>query len=1137
MARSRFFWLLFAALGLGGALAAVRLFSVALPNIALEVSMDRGEALEAAAGLAERYDWGAADDRSAASFGLVDPEVQTYVELEGGGREVFAGLAERGLYTPHQWRVRRFAERRVEEAVASFTPQGEAYGFRLTLAEDDPAGGNLDAVAARALAQETAGAWGVGLAAYRLLESSQETLPGGRVEHTIVYERVDAAAGEARFRLRLRIAGARPAELTHYVYVPEAFSRRYADMRGTNDTIALVSQAVFMLLFVLLGAGLGSALLLRSGWIEWRAPLAWGAGIAFLFGLNTVNQLPLTWMAYDTALSSTNFVLQQLGAGVAIGLLGTPLIGFFLLAGESLGRRAFADHVQQWRFWSPEVASSTTAVGMTVAAYLLVGIQLGYVIFFYLGTQRLDGWWSPADALVQPDLLATYLPWLQAVSIALFASFWEESVFRAVPIACAALLGARYGRRGLWIGGAVLLQAVVFAAAHANYPQQPPYARVVELTGPALLWGIVYVRYGLVPTILAHFLYDLSLFSVVLFESDAPLDQAVIVAVALVPLAVVATARWRFGTRARPPEWAYNRAWKPVSRTTAEPMEAPAAQESAPAAAGPPESASPSRPPAAWTPTRSWVGAGAGVGAILYVAAWAVSDPPPGLWGTKSAALAVGRAELAAAGVSVETRRLHVAATPGPTEGREYVWEEGGPEAYASLAGVYFDDPRWLVRLVNWDADPEARVEEYRVWIGAQGRVTRLHHVVPEGREGPALEVDSARALALGAVTTRLGLPPSALREVEADETSLPGRRDWAFTFTEVGLLEGIEGEARIQVRIAGDEVVDVARGVRVPEEWSRARRQVESRRTIMAGGFGLLLAVAFGGAAISGIVAWSRGRLAAGLGSRLALPVVAAIALAALNGWPSTVATFNTAQPWGFQAGSLVIALVVAVAVAAPAVGLVGALAVTWLRALPRSPWPRGGAVALGLLLGGGVTLTRALLSGPPGAGDYSGAGALLPALDAPLGSITPYLLVTAGAWMVVAARRRYHDRPMVQSGLLTLLVIGALVLVPAPLQDSLPLWALAALLGSLLLYLVLRFASDDAALVPGAVGVVVALAGLERAWQAPHAGARTGGLLAALVVLLLAWAATRLLTRPEPPAGAGAQSLERTGVSVGSV
>ncbi|HSH76507.1 MAG TPA: hypothetical protein VLA09_12535, partial [Longimicrobiales bacterium] len=68
MTRRPAFWILFAALGLAGTATAVRLFTVALPNVSVEITMDRGEALERAAELADRYEWGAAADRAAASF-------------------------------------------------------------------------------------------------------------------------------------------------------------------------------------------------------------------------------------------------------------------------------------------------------------------------------------------------------------------------------------------------------------------------------------------------------------------------------------------------------------------------------------------------------------------------------------------------------------------------------------------------------------------------------------------------------------------------------------------------------------------------------------------------------------------------------------------------------------------------------------------------------------------------------------------------------------------------------------------------------------------------------------------------------------------------------------------------------------
>jgi membrane protease YdiL (CAAX protease family) len=51
--------------------------------------------------------------------------------------------------------------------------------------------------------------------------------------------------------------------------------------------------------------------------------------------------------------------------------------------------------------------------------------------------------------------------------------FWEEALFRAVPIAGAALIGDRFGKRNLFIAVAFVVQAIIFGAGHAPYPNQP----------------------------------------------------------------------------------------------------------------------------------------------------------------------------------------------------------------------------------------------------------------------------------------------------------------------------------------------------------------------------------------------------------------------------------------------------------------------------------------------------------------------------------------------------------------------------------------------------------------------------------------------------------------------------------------
>jgi hypothetical protein len=301
-------------------------------------------------------------------------------------------------------------------------------------------------------------------------------------------------------------------------------------------------------------------------------------------------------------------------------------------------------------------------------------------------------------------------------------------------------------------------------------------------------------------------------------------------------------------------------------------------------------------------------------------------------------------------------------------------------------------------------------------------------------------------------------------------------------------------------------------------------------------GGLAILLTVCFGAAAIAGIVVWSRGGLAPGVASRFAIPVLLALSASAANSWPATTAGFTTSQPWGLQAASMGIALLLAGLVAAAAIGLVGALAVTWLKDHPRPRPPRGAAVALGLLFGGGALAGQKVFASAPALGSYSGAATSLPFLDEPFRVITPYLLLTAGLLMILAVREHFRDRPSVQTTVMTLLAVTAVVVVPGSLQTSLPLWALGGLGVGLLLFAGLRLCAAAPALVPGVVGTVAVLESLTLAWEAPHSGARVGGLLSALVLVALAWPWTRELAGPAQATRAEGQSAEGARASVGS-
>ncbi len=570
MTRKPAFWIILTLLGLAGSVLALRLFPVAFPILSVDIEMDRQGALDQARDFADRFQWEPAEFRQAASFGQLDPAFQTYMELEGGGLEEINRLVGEGVFSLYAWRVRQFAEGMVEEAEIRFTPSGEPYGFRLRLSEETP-GVNLDPEQARERAlYEASNDWGMDPSLYEFLESSQEEKPGGRLDHTFVYERADLALGEARVRIRLGMAGDRLTEVTPFLHVPEGFLRRYQDTRNANESISLAGTILFLLLFLVLGGGVGTVHLLKNRWIEWKAPLAWGGLVAGLMALSGVNSLPLSWMGYDTAIPPQLHVATAVVTAIITLVAGTLFLALVFMAGEGMMRLGFPHHIQQWKMWSPGVANSTPAMGRTVAPYLILGIELGFVVVFYLVTSRFLGWWSPASALVEPDFLATYLPWLTAVSTSLFAAFSEEITFRAIPIGAAAILGRRYGRPGLWIWSAVIVQALVFGAAHANYPQQPAYARVVEIFPTYLAWGAICVYFGLIPSIIGHFTYDLVFFSLPLFAAETPgiwLDRFMVIAAGTLPLAIVFVVRWRKGGVSAAPDWALNRNWSPPAKS------------------------------------------------------------------------------------------------------------------------------------------------------------------------------------------------------------------------------------------------------------------------------------------------------------------------------------------------------------------------------------------------------------------------------------------------------------------------------------------------------------------------------------------------------------------------------------------
>lgn len=1127
LTRKPAFWVAYAVLALSALAVAWQLFPAAIPLVNLDIRLGRDDAITQARRLAAKLDLAPANARAAARFAR-DQATQNYVELEGGGKEVFGKLVAGELYAPYWWEVRLFAPGEVTEATVRFRPDGAPYGFAKRLPElfvpAEPAGLALTPETARQLAEEKARTdWGIDFALFKPLEQTQQKRTTGRVDHAFVYERIAGNLADSRFRLRLAVAGDELTELAHYVHVPESFDRRFQELRSANSTIAGVASLTAGALYGLGGCIIGVLWLLRRHWLAWRPALVAGYVVGSLLGLMTLAAAPTAWFGFDTAQSVTTFWIRQAGAALAIVFAGGLAYALVFMAAESLSRRAFGEHPQLWRVWSREAAPTRQVLGRTLGGYLFVPIELALVAAFYYATNRWFGWWQPSEALTDPNILGSAVPALAPIAISLQAGFMEECLFRAVPLSLAALIGAHYGRRGMAIAIAVVVQALVFGGAHANYPGFPSYSRLVELFVPSVLWALIFLRFGLVPTILLHALFDLVLFAIPVFLVDAPgsgAQRALVIAAGLVPLAIIGVRRLRAGAWGELAAGLANGAWQPAASAT---HERPAQRV---VTADTPR----------WTATFQRALPVLGIGGLI---GWALatpfrSDVPP-LPIARAAAEAAADAALRERAVELgpEWRRASVVRLasdePGPWQGHKFVWREAGREAYAKLVGTTLAPPLWDVRYARFEGEVADRAEEWRITINGDGTVRQVRHALPEGRSGAKLARDAAQTLAERALRERFGLDAVALKLIGAEEKQRPDRIDWAFTFANPRVEVGKDGEARILITLAGDEIVGYGRFVHVPEAWQRVERERDGRVTILRMALAALLGVAGLAALIMAVIDWTRGRC-----DRRALAAIAAIVfalggVAIANGWPQMAMNLNTAEPIASQmaiasAGGLLGALVRALAVGLAAG--VGAWAAIRQRAHPISGplpvWAAGVAAAL-FAAGVGAALERLAPQTVPLWPAFAVESLALPALGAISAGVRTLAIASVGLfvlcfleWLTAGWQRRGALAALV---LVTAVAASSFVAAQDPVVAAVD-GVVTGLATAAIVYGLLRF---DATAVPAylATGAVLQLA--ENALLKGTPTAFVHAALAAAIAIGVAWALTRYLDRARTRVAAG--------------
>ncbi len=822
--------LLWVLAGVIGALVGYKYYFRAFPEASVNLQVSREEALQRAqqflAGMGENVN----GYQSAIVFD-VDDNAKTYLEREVGLQQTNRLLSSQ-LHIWY-WEARFFKPQQEEDFLVRVSPAGQIVGYEHHVPES-LAGASLDRAAALAEATQFASTkLGINFAEWDLLadevSSAQRT---HRLDWSFTWEKQGFRAKDAPYRLEVGLQGDSIGDSKESLKVPEAWQRSYAQLRARNNFLASVAIVPYILI-------LGSALwlsiaLTRRGTARWAGAIKIGILVTLLLFCMRINEWPEIRLGYNTNTSYATFILEQLVIALLFGLGSAITVTLVLPGADALYRvsqpaRLRLGKVFSWRGLRSKEFFCSSVVGLSLTA-----ASLGFVVVFYMVGRRF-GVWAPQDINYE-NSVSTLFPWISGVAIGLLASTNEEFTFRlfAIPF-FERLTGSR------WL--AVIIPAFCWSFLHTNYPQEPPYIRGLEVGSLGIITGIVFLRWGIVATLIWHYTFDASQVGLLLIRSHSwyfRISGLIVGLAAVAPLLFAAVSYLQRGGFETDEDLLNG----------AEPAPDVSLRSAATEMVAAPS-------------TRRYMALAPAVLALLAllticgaVAAWRLHPPAIGDYLTLStdarSAKTQADAVLRQRGVDPDSYHhavIFVANTDPYVN--EYLREKIGVARLNEIYASQVPGALWRVRYFR-----DSQKEEYAVILKPDGALHSLWHVLPEDAPGAQLSKEAAVALGEKYLRDEKHLDLGQWSLVGAESTKRPHRVDHVLVWQKQEALNpeppgsagaAQEAHARIRVEILGDEIAKYQTFIKIPDDWIRRQQALTVPRVVLAYGVPVLVFSALG--------------------------------------------------------------------------------------------------------------------------------------------------------------------------------------------------------------------------------------------------------------------------------------------------
>jgi ribosomal protein S18 acetylase RimI-like enzyme len=534
--------ILITVLGIAGIFIFFALYETAFPDATVDVTISRAQAQEIAENQLKELGYSIDGYKSALSF-TSDSSAAYYLQRTLGVEEYNTRL-ENEQWPIYFWSARWFKPEEKEEFYVYLMPDGSFLGLDHVIKEEAPST-NISQEQAKLVAESFLTKYANWQAdEWEQIEASSQTQPGGRVDHSFAWKSKSYSAGESELRYTATVQGDRVGSADSFIKVPESFTRQFASERNTAwfiDDIATFLIYGFFLVAVL------AIVLSRPDLRRPLIPAFLVAGVSLAAGLNT---FPLYKFYYGTTQNYLLYWIQVL-AGTAFNVVFSWLLVFILLLGAYCLMRFVWPRQDRILARGPD---RRVDFSRSVWRGLMVGgMMMAYGVLFYTVSAKYLGWWAPVTSEYS-DVFATPFPFVYALETGLSAAMVEELSIRLLGIGFFLWL---FRGKFKWL--AILIPSLLWAFAHTSYVTSPIYARGVELTIMAILLGIIFLKFDLLTTIMAHFTYNMMLMGIFLLRSNERYYQIcgwIVVLFLFLPLlpGLYLTVRRRMRKEARAPE-------------------------------------------------------------------------------------------------------------------------------------------------------------------------------------------------------------------------------------------------------------------------------------------------------------------------------------------------------------------------------------------------------------------------------------------------------------------------------------------------------------------------------------------------------------------------------------------------------